>query len=89
MCEIRVFSGHAIRRCMERGISESSVEQAVLLGELALERGDTQVWARGRLRVVVNTDGMVITAWRVRRWNPKRHIQKRRTQIRRFQRRQR
>lgn len=89
MREIRVFSDHAIRRCMERGITESSIEQAVLLGELTAERGDTQIWARGRLRVVVNTDGLVITAWRVRRWNPKRYIQKYRTRIRRFQRGQR
>lgn len=80
---IRCFSGHAVRRCLERGITALHVEQGVLVAE-----GEgTGTWARGRLRVVVSRDGMVITAWRTPRRNPKRRIQKSQSRKRREKRR--
>ena len=71
---IRCFSGHAVRRCLERGITALHVEQALEQGVL-------------RLRVVVSRDGMVITAWRTPRRNPKRRIQKSQSRKRREKRR--
>ena len=84
---IRCFSGHAVRRCLERGISALHVEQALEQGVLVAEGEGTGTWARGRLRVVVSRDGMVITAWRTPRRSPKRRIQKSQSRKRREKRR--
>lgn len=59
---IRCFSGHAVRRCLERGISALHVEQALEQGVLVAEGEGTGTWARGRLRVVVSRDGMAHAA---------------------------
>lgn len=84
---IRCFSGHAVRRCLERGITALHVEQALEQGVLVAEGEGTGTWARGRLRVVVSRDGMVITAWRTPRRTPKRRIQKLQSRKRREKRR--
>ena len=84
---IRCFSGHAVRRCLERGITALHVEQTLEQGVLVAEGEGTGTWARGRLRVVVSRDGMVITAWRTPRRNPKRRIQKSQSRKRREKRR--
>ena len=83
---IRCFSGHAVRRCLERGITALHVEQTLEQGVLVAEGEGTGTWARGRLRVV-SRDGMVITAWRTPRRNPKRRIQKSQSRKRREKRR--
>ena len=82
--EIRCYSGHAVRRMMERGISVQQTEQTLEHGVLVVERKGTGTWARGRLRVVVSRGGMVITAWRKKRYNPKRSLQKRRSKQRKL-----
>lgn len=81
---ILCYSGHAVRRMMERGISVQQAEQTLEHGVLVVERKGTGTWARGRLRVVVSRGGMVITAWREKRNNPKRTIQKMKAQRRKL-----
>ena len=56
------LSLHASRRCIERGISPRHIEDAVYLGNRLSNCGDTTVYARNRLRVVLSDGGLVITA---------------------------
>ena len=72
------FSFHAVKRCLERGISEQNIFETVTLGKAIADDGDTAVYARGRMRVVLGSGALVITAYRERKRNPKRCIQKRR-----------
>lgn len=78
------YSGHAVRRMVERGITERQVEETVMRGELLSLQVDKAIWGKGRLRAVVNLTGMFITAWREKRYNPKRSFQKRRSQLRKL-----
>ncbi len=74
--QILCYSGHAVRRMMERGISERQATETVLHGK-PMERGrDTTVWGWGRIRIVLSDGGMVISAWREKKFNPKRTYQK-------------
>ena len=84
MPEPTCLSGHASRRCLERGITDRNIEDTVCLGDMVADDGERALYARGRMRVVLHKNGMVVTAYRLRRHNPKRHIQKRRTMIRKF-----
>ena len=72
------FSLHAAKRCLERGISERHIEDALRLGSRVADDGDKVTYARGRLRVVMSGGGIVVTVYRRRKRNPKRCIQKRR-----------
>lgn len=76
------FSFHAVKRCIERGISEQNIFETVTLGKAIADDGDTAVYARGRMRVVLGCGALVITAYRER--NPKRRIQKKRKLQRQF-----
>ena len=78
------FSFHAVRRCLERGISEQNIFETVTLGQAIADDGDTAVFARGRMRVVLGSGALVITAYRERKKNPKRRIQKKRKLQRQF-----
>ena len=70
------YSFHAVRRCLERGITERNVTETVRFGVCISDRGDRAVYARGRMRVVLGCGGLVVTAFRQRRRNPKRSIRK-------------
>ena len=72
------FSFHAVKRCIERGISEQNIFETITLGQAIADDGDTAVYARGRMRVVVGSGALVITAYRERKRNPKRRIKKKR-----------
>ena len=82
--ECLCLSGHAAKRCLERGITTRNVEDTVLLGDRIEDNGERTVYARGRMRVVLSSGGMVITAYRQKKHNPKRHIQRRRSLLRKF-----
>ncbi len=82
--EVLSYSFHAAKRCLERGITERHVEDTVRLGNRIADGEEKAVFARGRMRVVLLTGGMVVTAYRLRRHNPKRHIQKRRRLVRKY-----
>lgn len=70
------FSSHAVKRCLERGISEQNIFETVTLGKAIADDGDTAVYARGRMRVVLGCGALVITAYRERKNNPKGNIRK-------------
>lgn len=74
MSEIMAYSGHAVRRMMERGISCEAVEAAVRWGTVDFETRDRVRFVRGRVRAVVSTSGLLITVWRVPRRCPKRRL---------------
>lgn len=78
------FTFHAAKRCIERGISEQNIFETVTLGKAIADDGDTAVYARGRMRVVLGCGALVITAYRERKRNPKRRIQKKRKLQRQF-----
>ena len=80
------FSFHAVKRYLERGISEQNVMDTVILGNPVVDDGDRAVFARGRMRVVIAEGVLVVTAYRERKRNPKRRIQKKRKQIRQIRR---
>lgn len=82
--ECLCLSGHAAKRCLERGITERHVEDTVRLGEMVWEDGDKAAYARGRMRVIISCGGMVITAFRQKKHNPKRHIQRQRSLVRKY-----
>ena len=70
------FSFHAVARCLERGITERNVIETVRFGVCISDCDDRAVYARGRMRVVVTENALVITAYRERKNNPKRNIRK-------------
>ena len=78
------YSFHAVRRCLERGITEQNIFETVTLGNAIADDGDTAVYARGRMRVVLGSGALVITAYRERKRNPKRRIKKKRKLQRQF-----
>ena len=81
------FSFHAVKRCLERGISEQNIFETVTLGKAIADDGDTAVYARGRMRVVVAEGVVVVTAYRELKRNPKRKIRKARQDSRKHKRR--
>lgn len=78
------FSFHAVARCLERGITERNVTDTVRFGVCISDSGDRTVYARGRMRVVVSYGSLVITAFRMRQFNPKRIMRERRKRERRY-----
>ena len=77
------YSFHAVARCLERGITERNVTETVRFGVCISDSGDRAVYARGRMRVVVSGEALVVTAFRQRRKNPKRIMRERRRRERR------
>ena len=71
---------------MERGITEKQVADAVRMGNKTCD-GARLTYEYGRVRVVMSLAGLVITAYRRKRWNPKRIMQKRRSLYRQYARR--
>ena len=84
MHEALYFSFHAAKRCLERGITERNVEDTVRLGNRIADDGEKALYARGRMRVVLFGNELVITAYRQKKRNPKRSIQKRRRKLRQY-----
>lgn len=80
------YSFHAVRRCLERGITEQNIMDTIVLGSAIADDGDKAIFARGRMRVVVAEGVVVVTAYRERKRNPKRRIQKKRKAIRQVRR---
>ena len=78
------YSFHAAKRCMERGITERHIEDTVRFGSTVFDDGEKALYARGRMRVVLLSGGLVVTAYRQRKRNPKRCLQKRRRLLRQF-----
>ena len=70
------YSFHAVRRCLERGITEQNIMDTIVRGRRVAHDGEKLVFARGRMRVVVTESALVITAYRERKNNPKRNIRK-------------
>ena len=86
MPEPLCYSFHAVARCLERGISEQNILDTIVQGTRIAHSGEKLVFARGRMRVVVTVEAMVVTAYRERKRNPKRRIQKKRKAIRQVRR---
>lgn len=76
MHEALFYSFHAAKRCLERGITEQNIMDTIVRGRRVAHDGEKLVFARGRMRVVVTNEAMVVTAYRERRNNPKRNIRK-------------
>ena len=76
MPEPLCYSFHAMKRCVERGISAKNVMDTITRGTRIANSGEKVVFARGRMRVVVTHEAMVVTAYRERRNNQKRNIRK-------------
>ena len=74
--QLLCLSGHAARRCLERGISMKSLEDALRNGTIVSSENSNHVIAHGRMRLAVSDTGMLITAWRMRRYNPKTAMRK-------------
>ena len=86
MPDLLCYSFHAVRRCLERGITEQNIMDTIMLGSAIADDGDKAIFARGRMRVVVAEGVVVVTAYRERKRNPKRRIQKKRKAIRQVRR---
>lgn len=69
-----ILSAHAVSRMMERGIEARKIDAALADGVCLGHRCGVAVYARERLRVLVDVHGVIVTVWRVRRRNPKREI---------------
>lgn len=80
------FTFHAVARCIERGISEGQIIEAVTTGVPQKEHDGRKVYAKGRMRVVVVYGSLVITAFRKNRRNPKRNIRKARQEKKKYMR---
>lgn len=76
MTQLLCLSGHAERRCLERGISAQSLEEAARNGTIVSRETGQYLIAHGRMRLAVSDTGMLITAWRMRRHNPKTAMRK-------------
>jgi hypothetical protein len=80
-----VFTDHGAKRVVERGITSKQIIDAVSYGHIVERTEDRDIFAFGRLRVVVSrANGKVITTWRMRKINAKRILRK----IRKLRRRQ-
>ena len=84
MPDLLCYSFHAVRRCLERGITEQNIMDTIVRGKRVAHDGEKLVFARGRMRVILSGSGLVITAYRQKKRNPKRCIQKRRKLIRQY-----
>ena len=67
-----ILSAHAASRMLDRCIDASKIDAALADGVCLGHHGGVAVYARERLRVLVDVHGVVVTVWRVRRRNPKR-----------------
>jgi len=72
-----IFTLHSALRLLERGITRDQVLAAVEFGEIVESDNHTDLYALGRLRVVLVRKGSrVVTAWREEKENAKRCVQK-------------
>ncbi len=78
MCEPLYYSSYAVERILERGILVHKIEETVRRGVCIFDSGDRAMYARGRMRVVLGSGALVITAFRMRRLNPKRIMREKR-----------
>ena len=69
-----ILSAHAAFRMLDRCIDASKIDAALSDGVCLGHRCGVAVYARERLRVLVDVHGVIVTVWRVRRRNPKREI---------------
>lgn len=67
-----ILSAHAAFRMLDRCLDASKIDAALSDGVCLGHHGGVAVYARERLRVLVDVHGVVVTVWRVRRRNPKR-----------------
>ena len=79
-----VISAHACKRCLERGISPEQLLATLRKGRVRKNSGKALICARKRIRVVVSPEGVVVTAFRVRKLRPKHHMKRRRQLFRRY-----
>jgi hypothetical protein len=78
-------SPHAVKRCIERGISDQQVLDTIRLGKIIRDDGQRALYALKRMRVSLAYCAMVVTVFReAPRPNPKRIIQKLRKQERKI-----
>lgn len=69
-----ILSAHAASRMLDRCIDARKIDAALADGVCLGHRCGVAVYARERLRVLVDVHGVIVTVWRVRRRNPKREI---------------
>ena len=69
-----ILSAHAASRMLDRCIDASKIAAALSDGECLGHDSGVAVYALGRLRVIIDAYGVIVTVWRVRRRNPKREI---------------
>lgn len=69
-----ILSAHATSRMLDRCIEARKIDAALSDGVCLGHHGGVAVYARDRLRVLVDVHGVIVTVWRVRRRNPKREI---------------
>lgn len=67
-----ILSAHAVSRMLDRCIDASKIDAALADGVCLGHRCGVAVYARERLRVLVDVHGVIVTVWRVRLRNPKR-----------------
>lgn len=67
-----ILSAHAASRMLDRCIDASKIDAALADGHCIGHRGGVALYSLGRMRVIVDVHGVVVTAWRVRRWDKKR-----------------
>ena len=67
-----ILSAHAASRMLDRCIEARKIDAALADGVCLWHRCGVAVYARDRLRVLVDVHGVIVTVWRVRRRNPKR-----------------
>ena len=61
-----ILSAHAAFRMLDRCIDASKIDAALSDGVCLGHRCGVAVYARERLRVLVDVHGVVVTVWRVR-----------------------
>lgn len=69
-----ILSARAASRMLDRCIEARKIDAALADGVRLGHRCGVAVYARERLRVLVDVHGVIVTVWRVRRRNPKREI---------------
>ncbi|MYF71276.1 MAG: hypothetical protein F4181_15555, partial [Proteobacteria bacterium] len=60
--EGRNYTGHALDRMQERGLTPSLIEDTITTGTVSSGRGGTSVFATHQMRVILDSSGRVITA---------------------------
>ena len=79
-----ILSAHALSRMLDRCIDVSKIDAALREGECLGHDSGVAVYALGRLRVIIDAYGVIVTVWRERRFNPKRAIKRARREKKRL-----